>query len=598
MAASVAVGALWARPLPLGLAAAVAIMGWAGRRVALLVAGLALVASAMAARSWAGLHPPITGWFDGVVTLAGDPVDVEGALRVDIRVGGKRVEAWARGPAAAGLRDRLSGERVHLSGRVQRLPARLRARLASRHIAGRMSVNDAGEWAPGAPLTRAANGLRRTLVAGAASLRPDRQALFGGFVLGDDRGQPPEVVSDFRESGLTHLLVVSGENVAFVLALASPLLARFRLVSRLAVGVAVLVVFGTLVRWEPSVVRAEAMATLALFASAMGRPVSRLHLLALAITAVLLVDPLLVRSVGFLMSVGASAGIALVSARVAALVPGPRSLASAMGVTIGAQLGVAPVLIPVFGGLPLASVPANLLAVPAAGPIMMWGVAAGVPAGVVGGAGAQAVHIPTSVLVAWVAGVARAAAALPLGEVDGRTALVLGGALVVFLIAQSRAQRMVVALVTGLVVLAGPVASAVRPPPCAGCRLDDGVRLWRAGSDVVLVVDAARSSALLSSARRAAVRQVDLVVVTRPSLPSVRAIEVMMSRVAVARVVSAPPRTGREIPEGWWRITAPEVVLTARFRVELTPGPKGIEAHVYSLRKPSLGASRRAPGDD
>jgi competence protein ComEC len=504
------------------------------------------------------------------VTLAGDPVDVDGAIRVDVSLSGKHIEAWARGPVIAVVRDRLSGERVQMSGRVQPLPARLRARLASRHIAGRMSVKNASGWAPGAPLTRGANGLRRTLAAGTASLRADRRALFSGFVLGDNRGQPPEVVSDFRASGLTHLLVVSGENVAFVLALASPLLARLRLTSRVAVGLAVLIAFGTLVRWEPSVVRAEAMAALALFASAAGRPVSRLRLLALAITAVLLVDPLLVRSVGFLMSVGASAGIALVSARVAALLPGPRPLASAMGVTIGAQLGVAPILIPVFGGLPLASVPANLLAVPAAGPIMMWGIAAGLPAGVVGGTVARAVHIPTAVLVAWVAGVARGAAALPLGELDGRTAIVLAGALGVFVVAHSRSQRAAVAVATALVVLVGPVASAVRPPPCVACSLDDGVRLWRRGGDVVLIVDSARSSSLLSRARRAGVRHVDLLVLTHANARTLRAVDVLRSRIAVARTVSAPG-----------------VIATAHFRVEVTPGPRGIEAHVEPLRSPS-----------
>ena len=91
MAAAAAAGALWARPLPLGFAAVVTMIGWGGRRTALLVAGIALVTSAMAARSWAGLHPPMTGWFDGTVTLAGDPVDVEGAIRVDVSLGGKHI---------------------------------------------------------------------------------------------------------------------------------------------------------------------------------------------------------------------------------------------------------------------------------------------------------------------------------------------------------------------------------------------------------------------------------------------------------------------------------------------------------------------------
>src|SRR5206468_3695597 len=102
--------------------------------------------------------------------------------------------------------------------------------------------------------------------------------------------------------------------------------------------------FGVLTRWEPSVLRAEAMAALALVGTTLGRPVSGLRLLALAVTAVLLVDPLLVRSVGFLLSVAACTGIALLARPIARVVPGPRRLAAAVGVTVAAQLGVAPVL--------------------------------------------------------------------------------------------------------------------------------------------------------------------------------------------------------------------------------------------------------------
>ena len=131
--------------------------------------------------------------------------------------------------------------------------------------------------------------------------------------------------------------------------------------------------------------RAEAMAALALLSSTLGRPVSGLRILALAVTGLLLVDPLLVGSLGFLLSVGASAGILLLATPLAALLPGPRPLAEALGVTLAAQVGVAPVLVPVFDGLPVASLPANLLAVPVAGPLMMWGMAAGLPAGIVGG---------------------------------------------------------------------------------------------------------------------------------------------------------------------------------------------------------------------
>ena len=214
LALCAAAGAWTSRPLPLAVGCLLVVGALALRRPAVLCLGVALAASALGARSWSGLHPPAVGSWAGTATLAGDPERVSGALRVVVRIGGKRVEAWARGPAARALEPRLAGERVRLAGRLQELPPGLRVRLASRHVAARLSVERVGGWSRGDPASRLANGIRRTLLAGTTSLPDDRRALFSGFVLGDDREQSPEVVVDFRASGLAHLLVVSGQNVA------------------------------------------------------------------------------------------------------------------------------------------------------------------------------------------------------------------------------------------------------------------------------------------------------------------------------------------------------------------------------------------------
>src|SRR5207247_7165676 len=140
----------------------------------------------------------------------------------------------------------------------------------------------------------------------------------------------------------------------------------------------------------------------------------------------LVVDPLLVGSIGFRLSVGASAGIIVLASPLARRLPGPVSLTTAFAVTAAAQVGVAPVLIPAFGGLPVASLPANLLAAPAAGPVMMWGVVGGLVAGWVGGTAATMIHAPTRVMVGWIALVARVGAAAPLGGIGLLSAALVG----------------------------------------------------------------------------------------------------------------------------------------------------------------------------
>jgi competence protein ComEC len=547
LALSTAGGALAAFPVSLPLALAVVAVAFARRSPVVLCLGAALLASGCSARAWAGLRPATPHAWSGVATLVSDPGDQYGALRVDLRLGHRRVEAWARGAAAGRLRDRLAGERVSVAGRLEPPPPAARDRLARRHVAARLTVDEVGAWSPGDPATRLANGVRRTLLAGAESLPDDRRALFAGFVLGDDREQSVEAVDDFRASGLSHLLVVSGQNVAFVLALASPLLGRLSLGARLAAAVVVLVLFGFVTRWEPSVLRAEAMTGVALVASTLGRPVSAMRLLALAVTGVLLVDPLLVGSVSFLLSAGACAGIALFARTLAAALPGPRPLASALGVTLAAQVGVAPVIVPVFGGLPVAAVPANLLAVPAAGPVMMWGLAAGLPAGLVGGAVARLVHVPTGLLVAWVAGVARLSARLPFGELRlPHVALVTTATC---LLTRPHRRVRAVAIVTVVATLAAPAFLDRSPRRAWAEPVAPGVRLWQAGAASVVELDRASAATLLPALRRWRVRRIDVLVLARRSAAGVAA--TVTGRVR-ARLVLAEADT--EVDAGAFRV--------------------------------------------
>ena len=174
-----------------------------------------------------------------------------------------------------------------------------------------------------APLAAFANHLRRLLESGAQSLPADSRAMFAGMVYGDDRDQSPRLYDDFRAAGLGHLLVVSGQNVAFVLALASPVVARVRPGVRLMVLLMLLVVFAVLTRFEPSVLRAVTMAGVAVTSAALGRPETGRRTLAWAVAAVLVADPFLVRVLAFQLSVCATCGLLWITRRWPRCSPGP-----------------------------------------------------------------------------------------------------------------------------------------------------------------------------------------------------------------------------------------------------------------------------------
>jgi competence protein ComEC len=283
-------------------------------------------------------------------------------------------------------------------------------RAAVGHVVGSLALRRVGDWRDGHPLSRASNRVRALVARGAAHLPAADRPLFAGLIIGDDRDTAPATIGAFRAAGLSHLTAVSGSNVAFVLAAAGPMLRRLRPWPRWAATIALVGWFVALTRFEPSILRAGAMAAIAATGHVLGREHSARRTLLLAVAALVAIDPLLVWSVGFWLSVAATGGIAVLAPVVTAALPGPVWLRAPLGVTIGAQLAVAPVSLLVFGALPLVSLPANLLAVPVAGFVMLYGLPASIAAGLCGGVVGDLVQVPSLVATRWVAWVAVAAA--------------------------------------------------------------------------------------------------------------------------------------------------------------------------------------------
>jgi competence protein ComEC len=102
-----------------------------------------------------------------------------------------------------------------------------------------------------------------------------------------------------------------------------------------------------------------------------------------AVTGLLLVDPLLAWSVGFLLSVGATGGVVVGAVHLTPRLVRLGPLALPVAITLGAQCGVALPSLLVFGRLSLIGTVANLLAVPVAGLVMLVGLPACLVAGFV-----------------------------------------------------------------------------------------------------------------------------------------------------------------------------------------------------------------------
>ncbi|MFA5801468.1 MAG: DNA internalization-related competence protein ComEC/Rec2 [Thermoleophilia bacterium] len=201
-------------------------------------------------------------------------------------------------------------------------------------------------------------------------------ALLQGMVLGDDDDVPDDVISDFRSSGILHLLAVSGQNVV-LLGFIVMLLCRAMLVPRLAavlIAVLVICMYVPLTGAGPSIVRAGIVGVLGMAAYIFSRQTNCYHFLAIAAAIILVLNPYSLLDPGFQLSFGAVIAIFLVSPVLSAPLSFlPAALREAVAISAAAGLVTAPITLGHFQQISMVTIPANVAAAPVAGPVMLLG---------------------------------------------------------------------------------------------------------------------------------------------------------------------------------------------------------------------------------
>ncbi|MBD7979742.1 ComEC/Rec2 family competence protein [Oerskovia merdavium] len=302
------------------------------------------------------------------------------------------------------------GAEVRASGRL------LRAEPGDRAAATLVASGPPVETAEPLPALRVVNTLRTDLLTASDGLPADARALLPGVAVGDTSRIDDELDAALRTTGLTHVTAVSGGHFAIVVAAVTALCALARAPRGVRMGVTGLVMAGfvLLVHPDPSVLRAAAMGVVGLVGIGLGRPSRAVPALACIVVVLLVLDPWLARSYGFVLSSVATAALVLGTQPVARrLAPwigkGP---AFALAVPLTAQLACAPVLVLLDPSIATYAVPANLVAAPALVPATVLGVLATLVApwfplgGVV-------LAWPAGLASWWIAAVARSFAGLP-----------------------------------------------------------------------------------------------------------------------------------------------------------------------------------------
>jgi competence protein ComEC len=554
------------------------------RRVApsWLVGALALVGAFTLGVGWGSAHiHRIEGAF--LARVAPASVSVDASLRTDPKVDGERWSAVVdvsfveSERAAARVRESVwvdgrgevpnavRGDRVRLVGRaVVPDDAEFAGFLSSRGLVAELQVDSATRLGPSSvAVVRWAQSFRALVGGSIRELFPPREAgLLLGLTLGDDSLLDPEVERDFRASGLSHLLVVSGGNVAMVLAPMLALAAALKLSRwpKFALGVGTVVFFVVLTGAEPSVLRAGVMAGLTLFGVVLGRPRSAASILSAAVFFLLVVDPALVWSVGFQLSVAATAGMVALATPLADRVPVvPKPIALAAGATVAAQIGVTPVLLYHFNEVPTSTLFANVLAFAPVAPGLLLGLVAAFVAIVWSSLGrvlAAIALLPLRYLEILADHAARAPAPWITG--GGMATLVLGllfaAAIAWWIRSGRRLPRSV--MVAGLILaplLVWSTALSSGPPSGLTVRFFDvgqgDAALLTSPAGVTMLVDGGPDEAQVATKLAAlGVKRLDVVVASHPHADHVVGLPAVLARVPVGLLIE--PGCADDSPDG------------------------------------------------
>lgn len=349
---------------------------------------------------------------------------------------------WMEVEAIAVLQDfEVSpGARIEGTARFIPLGSDMWATIARRQGAQvKLSAIDLSITQEPTGLPAMARAARSTMKAATASLAPTTSALLRGLTIGDTEGMPPEDEESLRRAGLTHLVAVSGSNVAIVLGALLLITRRAGPIIGTSIALAGLFLYVLIVGPEPSVLRAGVMGSIGCFAAVFGRRAEPLAALGAAVAIVLLLQPWLLWSAGLHLSVAATLGIVLWASAIAQRVSGPRSLALALGVTCAAQVAVAPILIITFGSLSVAGIAANLLAAPAVPVATIVGSVGGLLSALWMPLG-RLVMVPAGIATAWIGHVGRLFGGFSWAEVHlpAAAGIVVAAVLVVPLVSDAR----------------------------------------------------------------------------------------------------------------------------------------------------------------
>jgi competence protein ComEC len=195
--------------------------------------------------------------------------------------------------------------------------------------------------------------------------------LIKALTIGDGNSLSPHQWEIFRQTGTTHLMVISGSHIGLIAGLVYLLVVRFWAWTGILVwspqkvaamtAMAVAIFYAGLTGFSVPAQRSALMIAIAMTAIVQQRNTRSFNVLAVALFAVLVIDPLVVLSAGFWLSFIA---VSLIIYVIAGRLGKPGLIRGGIKINWVTSIGLAPLLLFFFQQVSLVSPLANLIAVP------------------------------------------------------------------------------------------------------------------------------------------------------------------------------------------------------------------------------------------
>lgn len=197
-----------------------------------------------------------------------------------------------------------------------------------------------------------------------SQLSGNEATLLFGIVFGGSSGFSSEMKEAFRNTGVLHVVAASGMNVSMVGAFLLSAFSRiFHRRTALLFTIMGIFYYSLISGFQPSILRAAIMASVALSAAYLGRQAYGFLTLFLTAWVMLIFTPETLFQVGFLLSFTATFGILLIKPVFdqVSLVKRTQVVSDDIATTVSAQLGSLPVMVGVFSTYSFISILINAL---------------------------------------------------------------------------------------------------------------------------------------------------------------------------------------------------------------------------------------------